>query len=50
MKINSYKSGSVVIKKNTENSNNHKIILVIEGALKKSKNMHPIATKAQIYG
>lgn len=50
MKINSYKSGSVVIKKNTETNTNQKVIVVIEGALKKSKNMHPIASKSQIYG
>lgn len=50
MKITSYKSGSVVIKKNTDASTSQKIIVVIEGALKKSKNMHPIATKSQIYG
>ena len=29
MKISSYKSGSVVIKKNSENVNNHKMIIVI---------------------
>jgi cGMP-dependent protein kinase len=50
MKINSYKSGSVVVKKNTENINNQKIIIVIEGALKKYKNINPIAVRSQIYG
>lgn len=50
MKINSYKSGNVVIKKNTENINNQKIIIVIEGALKKYKNINPIAVRSQIYG
>ena len=50
MKISSYKSGSVVIKKSTEANTSQKVIVVIEGALKKSKNMHPIATKSQIYG
>ena len=29
MKINSYKSGNVVIKKNTDNINNQKVIIVI---------------------
>jgi len=50
MKINSYKSGNVVIKKNTENVSNQKIIIVIEGALKKYKNINPIAVRSQIYG
>lgn len=50
MKINSYKAGNVVIKKNTENINNQKIIIVIEGALKKYKNINPIAVRSQIYG
>lgn len=50
MKINSYKSGNVVIKKNTDNVNNQKIIIVIEGALKKYKNINPIAVRSQIYG
>ena len=50
MKINSYKSGNVVIKKNTENVNNQKLIIVIEGALKKYKNINPIAVRSQIYG
>lgn len=50
MKINAYKSGSVVVKKNSENINNQKIIIVIEGALKKYKNINPIAVRSQIYG
>ena len=50
MKINAYKSGSVVVKKNTENISNQKIIIVIEGALKKHKNINPIAVRSQIYG
>ena len=29
MKINSYKSGNVVVKKNSENINNQKIVIVI---------------------
>lgn len=50
MKINSYKSGSVVIKKNSEAHTNQKVIVVIEGTLKKSKNMQLTASKSQIYG
>lgn len=50
MKINSYKSGNVVIKKNADNQNNQKVIIVIEGALKKYKNINPIAVRSQIYG
>ena len=50
MKISSYKSGSVVIKKNSENVNNHKMIIVIQGALKKFKNVNALATRSQIYG
>lgn len=50
MKINAYKSGNVVVKKNTENVNNQKIIIVIEGALKKYKNTPLIAVRSQIYG
>lgn len=50
MKINYYKSGSVVIKKTSENNNNQKIIVVIEGALKKSKTSNPIIAKSQFYG
>lgn len=50
MKITSFKSGNVVVKKNSENMNNQKIIIVIEGALKKYKNINPIAVRSQIYG
>ena len=50
MKINYYKSGNTVIKKNSENHLHHKVIIVIEGALKRSKNSNPFVLKSQFYG
>ena len=52
MKISTYKAGSVVIKKAKGSvlPHNQKIIVVIEGALKRSKNIHPLAIRSQIYG
>ena len=50
MKISYYKSGNVVIKKSSENNTHQKVIVVIEGALKKSKNSNPITIKSQFYG
>ena len=41
-----------MIKKNPEGRlpQNQKIIIIIEGALKKSNNIYPIATRSQVYG
>ena len=52
MRITTYKAGSIVIKKNPEGRlpQNQKIIIIIEGALKKSNNIYPIATRSQVYG
>ncbi len=52
MKINTYKAGNVIIKKSQDNSlpANRKIIVIIEGALKKSKSMYPTGVRSQVYG
>ena len=52
MKINTYKAGNVIIKKSQTNSLplNQKIIVIIEGAIKKSKGSFPAAVRSQIYG
>ena len=52
MKIKTYKAGNVVIKKAKTGSlpTIQKIIIIIEGAIKKSKNINPLATRSQIYG
>jgi hypothetical protein len=52
MKINSYKTGSVIIKKGNDGNLpiNQKIIIVIEGAIKKSKNINLAAVRYQVYG
>lgn len=52
MKISTYKAGSIVIKK-AKNGNYptiQKVIIVIEGAIKKSKNINTLAVRSQIYG
>lgn len=52
MRISTYKAGSVVIKKNPDDRlpQNQKVIIIIEGALKKAKNIYPIASRSQVYG
>ncbi len=52
MKISTYKAGNVVIKKSQDNSLplNQKIIVIIEGSMTKSKGIHPIAVRSQVYG
>jgi cGMP-dependent protein kinase len=52
MKINAYKAGSVIIKKGNDGSlpANQKIIVVIEGSIKKSKNINLAAVRTQVYG
>ncbi|CAK82587.1 unnamed protein product (macronuclear) [Paramecium tetraurelia] len=48
MKISSCKAGDVILKKGTQA--NQKIIVIIEGSLKKSKSGITVATKAQAWG
>lgn len=52
MKINIYKSGNVLIKKSQDNSipQNQKIIVIIEGSIKRSKNISPFAFRSHVYG
>lgn len=52
MKIKTYKAGNVVIKKAKNGSlpTIQKVMIIIEGAIKKSKNILPLATRSQIYG
>lgn len=50
MKINFYKSGNIVIKKNSDNHSHQKVIVVIEGGLKRSKNSNAFVMKSQFYG
>lgn len=52
MRINTYKAGNVVIRKSQDGRlpQNQKVIIIIEGALKKAKNIYPIAVRSQIYG
>ena len=52
MKINTYQAGSVVIKKG-KNGNLpiiQKLIVIIEGAIKKSKNINYLAERSQVFG
>lgn len=44
MKITSYKAGEVIMKKGS--NANQKIVVIIEGSLKKSKSGMTIASKA----
>lgn len=52
MKINTYKAGNIIIKKAQDSSLpvNQKIIVVLEGAIKKSKNINLAAVRSQLYG
>lgn len=47
MKITTYKAGNVVIKKSQDPNSmlplNQKIIVIIEGSIRKSKGIYPIA-------
>lgn len=44
MKISSYKAGDVIYKKGT--TGNQKIVVIIEGSLKKSRSGITVASKA----
>ena len=48
MKISSQKAGEIILKKGTVA--NQKIIVIIEGSLKKSKSGITVASKAQAWG
>ena len=48
MKISAYKAGDIILKKGTVA--NQKIIVIIEGSLKKSKSGITVASKAQAWG
>jgi len=48
MKISSYKSGDIIFKKGTVA--NQKIVVIIEGSLKKAKSGIVVASKAQAFG
>ena len=48
MKISAYKAGDIILKKGTVA--NQKIIVIIEGSLKKSKSGITVASKAQARG
>ena len=52
MRINTYKAGNVVIRKSQDGllPLNQKVIVIIEGSLKKAKNIYPIANRSQIFG
>jgi cGMP-dependent protein kinase len=52
MKINLYKAGNIIIKKADDGllPANQKIIVVIEGSIKKSKNINLAAVRSQVYG
>lgn len=48
MKISSYKAGDIIMKKGT--TANQKIVVIIEGSLKKAKSGITVASKAQAWG
>lgn len=48
MKISSYKAGDIIMKKGTVA--NQKIVVIIEGSLKKAKSGITVASKAQAWG
>lgn len=48
MKISSYKAGETIMKKGS--GANQKIVVIIEGSLKKSKSGLTVASKAQAWG
>lgn len=48
MKISSYKAGEPIMKKGT--NANQKIVVIIEGSLKKAKSGMTVASKAQAWG
>jgi cGMP-dependent protein kinase len=48
MKISSYKAGDIIMKKGTVG--NQKIVVIIEGSLKKAKSGMTVASKAQAWG
>jgi len=48
MKITNYKAGDIILKKGT--SANQKIIVIIEGSLKKAKSGIIIASKGAAWG
>jgi hypothetical protein len=52
MKINVYKAGNIIIKKGNDGNlpTNQKIIVVIEGSIKKAKNINLAAIRSQVYG
>jgi hypothetical protein len=52
MRINVYKPGAVIIKKSHNGTlpTNQKVVVVIEGAIKKSKNINLAAVRSQIFG